>query len=61
MVSTPVFAAPSHNAAPPLASNPAFSPSASADDELSAAYTLDCIAAFYPDEAAMHNAARSLL
>ena len=61
MVPTSVFAAAPHAAAQPLASYPAIAPSGAEGDVLSAACTLDCIAAFYPDEAAMRNAARSLL
>lgn len=61
MLSTPVFAAASRAAAQPLASSPAVVPSGAEGDALSVAGTLDCIAAFYPDEAAMRNVARSLL
>lgn len=42
-------------------SYPALAPSAVEGDTLSAAVSIDCIAASYPDEAVMRNVARSLL
>ena len=61
MMPTRVFAAAPHAAAQPFAVSPAIAPPDAESDVLSADCTLDCIAAFYPDEVAMRNAARSLL